>query len=128
MVRRLDDQRGIAVCLSNLANTAHLEGNLVEAQTHFEEAVTIARRIGDRASQCYSELRLADLAARLGDLDRAEHATHEALLLAIEVEDRGSICLARLNLGDYARPLARGRDGDLAPRLDASRAPGGRLP
>lgn len=107
LAREQKNHRGTAICLSCLGNTAQLEGKIHEARRLFEESSALCRKIGDRAAQCYADLRFSDILFRLEDLDAAEHAARQALSLATELDDRSSIGIAHLNLGDL--DLHRGR-------------------
>ena len=71
LARLIENTRGIGFALADFGWLELLEGDLVDALSFFEEAATIARRLGVRCAGAYVIWGLAQVAAARGDADRA---------------------------------------------------------
>jgi non-specific serine/threonine protein kinase len=68
------------------------EGNIEQARSSYEEAVTLLRQVGDKNALAYPLRRLGQLGWQAGEYERASLQCKESLLLNYETEDsRGVI-------------------------------------
>ena len=90
ILRDAGDERGLALCLSNLGFALFLDGMSDEAQTVFDEQLRVCRRTGDLGLTAYAQLGLALLTSRNGDFAAAAElhgsadAIHETLGTRVE--------------------------------------------
>ena len=88
MFRELDDQRRLATILNNLGGVARLAGDDSAALAHFEEAMVLARRAGDRPVLANVLVSLGFVMVRHGRLPAARRHVVEALALIEELRAR----------------------------------------
>jgi tetratricopeptide (TPR) repeat protein len=74
------------------------QGDLVAARSHLQEAVSMARELGDRRELAAALNALAQLARAEGAMDAAEPLYEDVVALARELGDRESIAIGLLNL------------------------------
>jgi tetratricopeptide (TPR) repeat protein len=90
------------------------QGDLATARGHLEEALALARKLGDKRQVAAALNALAQLHRVEGELDTAEPLYEQVLALARELGDRESIAIGLLNLA----MVAIGRDSrDRARRM-----------
>jgi len=103
-----------ASVLGALGQVALNRGDYPEARARFEEALALARDLGDRSSEGNWVGGLGDIASSLGDYPEARARYQEALAIARDLGDRssegrwvGSLGDVARNLGDYPEARAR---------------------
>jgi tetratricopeptide (TPR) repeat protein len=84
--RKLANQRGIAVCLINLAIDVMNQGDYTAATQHLSEALAYARAINDRRSIGLALNNLADAAQQQGHLAAALDYISQSLILDREMD------------------------------------------
>jgi tetratricopeptide (TPR) repeat protein len=98
-----------------LAYMVSNEGELSAAQARFEDALSIAREIVDRRTECMRILEKGDYACNdLRDCPKARRCFEEALSIAREVGDRhaegqliGNLGIVAFHLGEYLEARVR---------------------
>jgi predicted ATPase len=108
--RMLNDRRGVAAGLINLAGVAHMQGDFQRATALLNEALGEAREAGDQNIVAHVLNNLGNVAERQSDYARAESLYTEALALRRLTGDRRGIAFTLNNLGllaYYRRDLAR---------------------
>lgn len=112
--RRLGEQAGIAISLSNLGAVALQQGDHAAARSLFEESLAIRRRLGDRVDIAVSLNDLGGAVIEEGDRALARSLLEESLTIRRQLADKAGIAVSLNNLGtaairqgDYAvaRPL-----------------------
>lgn len=110
--RMLEDQRGTATTLRNLADLAVIRGEHEHARAYLEEARDLYGRLGDRFGQAQMEREAGLLSEEQGDYTAAREAFRMALRSrqrAGDVEGVGEsfndIGFANYQLGDYDSAL-----------------------
>src|SRR5260221_14661332 len=73
------------------------QGPLDTARTHLEEALALARELGDRRNLCAAMNAIAQLYRTEGALDKAELLYENALAIARELDDRENVAVGLLN-------------------------------
>jgi non-specific serine/threonine protein kinase len=97
--RRLDDSRGVAASLYNLALAAGEEGDFDRAAALHAESLTLRRRLGDRWGTALSLASLGLAAQMQGEDERAVVLCREGLAIARSLDDSRLIAYSLLNLG-----------------------------
>ena len=97
--RRLDDRRGVAASLYNLALAAGEEGDFDRATAFHGEALALRRRLGDRWGTALSLASLGLAAQMQGEDERAVALCQEGLAIARGLDDSRLIAYTLLNLG-----------------------------
>jgi len=117
---QLDDMAATLASLAELYDDAR---RWDAADTSFQEAITVAAGLGDRAMVLDAEVRHAELLARRGDVPRAHAACERAAESARRLRDsRGLAAAARtaarvaLEQGDFARAEERLTAADVTAR------------
>jgi non-specific serine/threonine protein kinase len=112
LYREIDDTRGIALALDNIAIVFIYLEQYDKAVSYMEESLTLARSIGDRILETAILNGLAEVARYRGDLERANALNYEICRVAAEIQYPQQIAVARNNLGlvatqqgDFARAL-----------------------
>jgi len=98
--RAVDDQRGIAAALNNLAALVIDGGDLARGRQLLGESIPVKRRIGDRRSLASGLVNLADLLIRDGSPAQAVAPLDEALAIADELGDVRLRAFVEHNTGD----------------------------
>jgi class 3 adenylate cyclase/predicted ATPase len=117
-----------ADCRRNLGNVSLYQGDHPAAKVHYEQALALCRKIGDRPGESALLNNLGSVSANLGDYGGARSYYEQALALKRQIGDQQSEGLVLDNLGSAATNL-----GDYGPArtyfqqaLDAYRAVGDR--
>ena len=97
--RALDDPRGIADTLRNLAIAASMQSNYAQANTWSEEGLALYRRLARPQETATMLMNSGSLAAMQGDYGRALGTYREALSLARSAGNRQQIARLLYNLG-----------------------------
>ena len=97
--RRLDDRRGVAASLYNLALAAGEVGDFDRAAALHGEALALRRRLGDRWGTALSLASLGLAAQMQGEDERAVALCQEGLAIARALDDSRLIAYTLLNLG-----------------------------
>jgi tetratricopeptide (TPR) repeat protein len=84
----LGDRMRLGIVRANQAEVAALQGDLARATAHAEEAVTIARELGDKDSLALGLHTLGRLRCRSGDIELARSLFAECLNQARELNYR----------------------------------------
>jgi len=100
--RELDDRRGTALTLNNLAVVAQLRGDYDRAVALLEESLALFRALGDEWGVALSLLTLGSMAQWQGDLARATTHYEESLALFRALGDTRGIAAALSSLGTLA--------------------------
>jgi tetratricopeptide (TPR) repeat protein len=69
----------LAIALMSLGFVAFMQGNPAAARSRYEEALTLAREVGDKAAAAFALRNLGDAHYRAGDLAAARAAFTESL-------------------------------------------------
>ncbi|HEX2988103.1 MAG TPA: tetratricopeptide repeat protein, partial [Chloroflexota bacterium] len=91
-----------AKALNTAANLARMQGDVTECRVNAEEALQLAREIGDRLGEVDA---LNNLAGIETNLERARNLYEECLAIRKELGDRSAIAGATMNLGVIAMSL-----------------------
>ena len=97
--RMLQDRRGEATCLAQIAWLLVARGQLEQATAAAMRALDLARALDDRATASVALADLAEIALRTGDRDRATQLFGEVLVMRRALGDRRNIANALVNLG-----------------------------
>jgi predicted ATPase len=103
IARRLEDKRGIAVCLNALAVLARDRGDVAMAHSLFEENLVLWRELGDRETVARSLSNLANVVKMQSDFVRADSLYAECLSIFQDVGDRDGVAWSLNYQGDVAR-------------------------
>jgi len=95
--RRLNDERGIAHALSNIAMT-QMHGDFEEMRKVAQEAYSIYARIGDRRGQARAANTLGVAYEWLHDHDRARELYKDSIRLKLQLKDNAGAANSRANL------------------------------
>jgi len=99
--RALGERSGEAKALAELGRIVGVwRGDYQAGQAYFDEALPIARELGDRPALIFISRQLGNLGNSLGELDQAKAHLEESLALAREIGDRGSEIAALNSLGN----------------------------
>jgi len=114
LARANRDQALAARCARGLGLVAYRLGDFPEAQTQFEEALRIARGLGERRLEGSCIGGLGNVLFELGDYREARARYEQALTIARELGDSrmagvwlGDLAGVAFNLGDYHEARAR---------------------
>ena len=99
LYRALDDPRGLADTLRNLAIAASMQSNYAQANTWSEEGLALYRRLERPQETATMLMNIGSLAAMEGDYERALGTYREALSLARSEGNRQQIARLLYNLG-----------------------------
>lgn len=91
MLRKVDDQPGVAQALNILGELARLQGDLERAEAAYEETLAIAREIGDSLREGLQILNLGFIAYRRGQFEHALNLLQQSTALALEIEHKSFI-------------------------------------
>lgn len=105
--RELKDLWGVGRSLNCLGSVAGLLGNVAQARSSIEEALTIYQKLGHKAGKANSLRNLGSIARQQGDFARAQALFEEALSLFLELNHSEGIAHSLLGVGMAAR-----RQGD----------------
>ncbi len=97
--RRIDDRRGYATSLKNLATLALVRGAYAEAERDLREGLGILQAIGDRAGLAELENAFGGLEEERGRYDRALESYRRALQLRRDLGDRLALAESLGNVG-----------------------------
>jgi predicted ATPase/DNA-binding CsgD family transcriptional regulator len=100
--RALADRYGEGLALTALGNFAQSEGGLDEAVIRFQEALAIARQIGDIRSQTLCLSNLAQTTRLKGNFDQAAAFAREGLELGHRLGNREDMVYGLLAIGGLA--------------------------
>jgi len=112
LARTLDDQRGLASALGQLARIAYWQGAYAEGKTYLQEALPLARALNDQPTLVFTLRQLGNTALVMDAFAEAASYLEESLALARERGDPRGIAGALNSLGinanyqgDYARAI-----------------------
>jgi len=103
--RSINDRRGVADTLANLAEVATEEGDYVSAVPLFEEGLTIMRELGVPRGAANALMNLGWVGLRTGDYANAAKPLEEALDLYRSIPDMRGTAFALSGLGETAMRL-----------------------
>ncbi len=104
MLREMEDEAGVAQALNVLGELARTDGHEELARGYYEEALSIARAIGDRLREVLQLQNLGLLAQRVEAYGEAEAWFREAVVAAGDLGNRYTVAHALKSLvGAYAR-------------------------
>jgi predicted ATPase len=107
MARLAPDSQGMADTLMSVAQSEWYAGRMKQARLHFDQALAIVRRRGDRSRECVILDSIGSLHRTQGDLEAARASHDEALAIARAVADRGTEGVVLNNLGIVYREQGR---------------------
>ena len=99
IAEEVEDQRGVAISLSQLGRCAFEQGRLREASRWFHQSLRKSRRIGDRQNEGVNLYRLGKIAERRKWVWQADRLYIRALEIARQVENQADIADSLLALG-----------------------------
>ncbi|MCO5176698.1 MAG: LuxR C-terminal-related transcriptional regulator [Thermomicrobiales bacterium] len=99
LFRELDDRRGIAIALSELAMEARITRRLDRSSDLAEQSLTLSREIGDPDATAYALLEAGITWKDRGDFDRASQYLEECLAMYREQGNTRFIAIAQTMLG-----------------------------
>src|SRR2546430_9511453 len=110
---------GVQTCaLPILGEIAHQQGNLIQAETIFQEGLGIARELRNREQISALLHELGWIKQKQGNLTEAETYLQEGLTLAHQIEDKERICsilkvlgLVAIHRGDFTQAEVYLREG-----------------
>ena len=102
LYRTLDDPRGMAALLGNLASTLAWQGERASAYALARESLALLREVQDRSGIALTLSNLGSMARRQGDFETARAFLEESLALRRELGDTSGIAHALSNLGNIA--------------------------
>jgi tetratricopeptide (TPR) repeat protein len=105
--RRIDDRRGYATSLKNLATLALVRGAGGEAERDLAQALAILQAIGDRAGVAELENAYGGLEEERGRYDRALDSYRRALELRRDLGDKLALAESLTNVGYTYHLLGR---------------------
>jgi predicted ATPase len=108
----------VADSIGALGRLAFLQGDLVQAHTHLQEAVSIATAFNYRDMMGFLQPLLAITTLYSGDLSEAQRLLLESLSLCLELKDK--VYLARVSLFQADLALWQGEVGEAEQRLRTS--------
>jgi tetratricopeptide (TPR) repeat protein len=118
--RGLDDTRGIADTLYNLATVAWQQSHYAQATAWLEEGLALYRDLGSPQELAHMWKLMGNVALMQGQHERAHGLYEEALALFQDAGDRHSIATLLYNLG--LLPYLQGEAGAATARLQESLA------
>lgn len=103
--RRIDDQRGIAASLSEIAQIQNLQGHPGDAVSSYRESIEIRQQIGDRRGNGIALTSLGAAYLDGGRYPEALEAFREALQIQRDLGDdeRQARCLSNIGIVYYAQ-------------------------
>jgi tetratricopeptide (TPR) repeat protein len=104
-------RRGEGTALGNLGNAYSALGEVARAIAHCEQALAIAREIGDRHNECSWVSNLGNAYRNLGQVERAIVHYEQALAIAREIGDQRGEGVVLGNLGNAYGALAKDAAG-----------------
>ena len=107
MCRRMGDDNGLAMALTELADVEAESGDLAAARSLFDEAVGVARVAGNRGQLRVVLGEFAILEATEGQPERALELDAEALSIARELEDPIGMLTSEHNMAVTLREIGR---------------------
>jgi tetratricopeptide (TPR) repeat protein len=108
--RQLDDRRGVASSLRNLAQLATIQGHFDQAQAQLDEARTLFEALGDHSGLSAVDNELGLLAEERGDFGKALEAFRRVLASRQLADDADGIAESLNNIG-FANYQAGDYDG-----------------
>lgn len=125
LVRKIDDQPNVAVCLGSLGSALQ-RIDAAESRACYQEALAVARRVGSLSLQSSPLGGLAILAQYAGDDAESERLRYEALRIDRELGDRRSASMQLGNLGDLYHGMGKLTEAEdcLAEALELARQVG----
>ncbi len=106
--RRIADNAGVALCLSNLASLYRARGDDETASAHLREALIVSERDGLQGTRGYVLANLAEITMKAGDLDASTAHARSAVELAETTGNRAMTSWMKIHLARLAV-----RQGDL---------------
>jgi tetratricopeptide (TPR) repeat protein len=100
------DQNNAARTLNDLAGLFFQHGELVKAQTMWQEAIEVFRKVGDTQGLAASSNNLGDVLLTAGRLAEASNLLQQAIAGYKLVGDRSGVALATVDLGEIASQRA----------------------
>jgi predicted ATPase/Tfp pilus assembly protein PilF len=98
--RELNNLRGVAVGLNNLATILVQQGRYLDARTLFQESVTVKRELGDERGIGLTLSNVAIVASKLDDLEEAATRHEEALTILRETGPANAVANSISNLAE----------------------------
>ncbi|HLJ66188.1 MAG TPA: tetratricopeptide repeat protein [Chloroflexota bacterium] len=105
MMRRIEDDLGVAGVLNALGTTARNRGHLDEADGYYQESLTLYRQIGDTVGMSVVLNNMGTAALAAGELERAAELQEESLALRRRAGDLWGVANLLNNMGDVACAL-----------------------
>ncbi len=102
LMRQIDDRKGVAHSLWDLANLAQIQGEHAEAQTLYEESLSIRRELNDKRGIAAVLNGLGNIAYAQADFNKARSLLEESLAINRELGDQQGAAIALQNLGNSA--------------------------
>jgi tetratricopeptide (TPR) repeat protein len=96
------DQNNAARTLNDLAAIYYQQGDLVKAQSMWQEAIEVFRKVGDTEGLAASSNNVGDVLLTRGKLDEAKKLLEQALAGYRLTGDRSGMALAMVDLGQIA--------------------------
>jgi DNA-binding winged helix-turn-helix (wHTH) protein/tetratricopeptide (TPR) repeat protein len=93
------DLNNAARTLNDLAGTYYQQGDLVKAQTMWQEAIEVFRKVGDTEGLAASSNNVGDVLLTRGKLDEARKLLEQAMAGYLLTGDRAGVALAMVDLG-----------------------------
>ncbi len=116
----VDDKEGVVLNLNNLGDIWRQNGELDKAETAYQRAEVIARKIEDKNATAYVLNGMGDLALDRGDLTLARKRYEEALALRSQAGEKQSAAESRVSLAKLA--IEEGHDLDAETSTRSSKA------
>ncbi len=98
----LDDKYGITGALLYLGEVAQKQGNLAQAEAHFQDGLSLARQFGDNERLCNLLNDLGWVTLKRGELAQSEAYLQEGLTIARQLGDRERVYNILKILGSVA--------------------------
>ena len=105
LYRLVDDQRGVAECLNNLAATEWQDARIPEAIGTFRQAVEISHRIGHVYAEAGARTNLGILLWQAGELEDSRRQSEQAFTIVRRLGDRRAEAYVRNSLGNALESL-----------------------
>lgn len=120
------NQRRVIDIKSGIATVLLDEGRTLESAQMLQDALAIARKIGNRSLEGVVNNNLARCWEELGQLKNAQRAYEKTVEIDQELNDRSNLATAYLNLGGVLKDQGRFSDGErqLTDALNIARALG----
>ncbi|HLF88267.1 MAG TPA: tetratricopeptide repeat protein [Anaerolineales bacterium] len=101
------DMRGEAACINNLGILEQDRGNYHQAKAHYQEAIEVYQKAGDRQGEGNTLANLGGFAASRGDYPLAIETFQRVFSLVLETGDRHGQGHAQNHLGQIATSLGQ---------------------